>query len=167
MLLALLLATAACRSSSPGPLPTLELPADRYEQLVSAYFGGVAALQVGDTTSRGKDLLTRASELAPEEPAVLADLALYHLRNQGADSAAELVAKARVLAPRESRLALLEALVADRLGNPEEAVTVLREAVALDGANLRARYALKEAIERAGAADRAAAPAAAPRSLAT
>jgi hypothetical protein len=160
MLLALLLATSACRSSSPGPLPTLELPADRYEQLVSAYFGGVAALQVGDTTSRGKDLLTRASELAPEEPAVLADLALYHLRNQGADSAAELVAKARTLAPRESRLALLEALVADRLGKPEEAVTVLREAVALDGANLRARYALKEAIERAGAADADAAAAA-------
>ena len=63
------------------------------------------------------------------------------------------MAKARKLAPQESRLALLDALVADRRGKPEDAVKVLREAVALDGANLRARYALKEAIERAGAAD--------------
>ncbi|HQZ72181.1 MAG TPA: FG-GAP-like repeat-containing protein [Anaerolineae bacterium] len=153
MLVGLLLVVGACKPSAPGPLPTLDLPADRYEQLVSAYFGGVAALQVGDTTSRGKDLLTQASELAPEEPAILADLALYHLRNQGADTAADLVAKARKLAPQESRLALLDALVADRRGKPEDAVKVLREAVALDGANLRARYALKEAIERAGAAD--------------
>lgn len=160
LLLGLLLAASACRAKTPGPLPTLDLPADRYEQLVSAYFGGVAALQVGDTTSRGKDLLTKAAELAPEEPAALADLALYYLRNQGADKAAELVARARQLAPRESRLALLDALVADRRGKPEDAAKVLREAVALDGANLRARYALMEAIQRAGAADADAAAAA-------
>lgn len=160
LLLGLLLAASACRATTPGPLPTLELPADRYEALVSAYFGGVAALQVGDTTSRGKDLLTKATELAPEEPAALADLALTYLRNQDADTAAGLVARARQLAPRESRLALLDALVADRRGKPEDAAKVLREAVALDGANLRARYGLVEAIQRAGAADADAAAAA-------
>lgn len=144
---------AACRKATPGPQPPLELDAEAYEQVVSSYFGGVAALQVGDTTSRAKDLLAKARELAPEEPAVLADLALYHLRNQDAATATELVTQARKLAPDDSRLALLEALVADRRGEPEAAAKILEEAVRLDGANLRARYALKEALQRAGAAD--------------
>ncbi len=46
---------------------------ETYREMVSAFYAGVAALDV-DATERAKTALTRATELVPAEPAAWADL---------------------------------------------------------------------------------------------
>ena len=55
---------------------------ETYREMVSAFYAGVAALDV-DATERAKTALTRATELVPAEPAAWADLGLLKLRLRG------------------------------------------------------------------------------------
>ncbi len=155
--LAAALVLAGCdREARPpdAPPPTAvpaELAPEAYARLVGAFYTGVTAYRVGDN-DRARDRLAEAAEIAPHEPAAWADLALADLRAGDREAALAAVAEARALAPESSAVTLLAALVSGRLGETDQALTLLREAVDLDGANLRARYALADELGRGAVA---------------
>src|SRR5580692_11799642 len=58
----------------------------KYRELCSAFYLGVAALQSGEDVNARKGL-TRATEIAPAEPASWVDLGLLQARQQEFDTA--------------------------------------------------------------------------------
>lgn len=158
LLALLVLLVAGCNRQTPTP-PPLVLPPEQYQKLVSAFFTGVTAYQVGDG-ERARTRFREATELAAEEPAAWANHALAEARAGDSAAAAEAIRKARTLAPDSSAIALVAAQIESRQGETDASVDLLREAVALDGDNLRARYALVEELDRQAGADSDAAGAA-------
>ncbi|RIL10661.1 hypothetical protein DCC79_07350 [bacterium] len=148
---------AGCdRAARPpdAPPPTaapVALAPEAYARLVGAFYTGVTAYRVGDN-DRARARLAEAAEIAPGEPAVWADRALADLRAGDREAALAAVAEARALAPESSTVALVAALVSGRLGETDQALALLRESVTLDGANLRARYALADELGRGAVA---------------
>lgn len=132
----------------PTPAP-VQLAPEAYVDAVSAFGTGLDGLDAGDTSGAVESFL-RLTELAPGEPAAWANLALARLRISDMKGAAEALVKARELAPGDSQIRLIEALRQSREGLTDDAVQTLREAVAADGGNLRARYALAEELSRLG-----------------
>ncbi|MFB6247491.1 MAG: FG-GAP-like repeat-containing protein [Salinibacter sp.] len=143
-LLALTLSLGACQSDhvpSPGTEP--------YRKAVSAFYTGVAAIQVGENFRAGKQLKTAAS-LAPGEPAVWANRGLLKLRTNAPAKAADHLARARELAPDHSRIQYLSGLMARERGRYESAITYLRRAAELDSTNRAAVYTLAQVLEQRG-----------------
>jgi Tfp pilus assembly protein PilF len=130
-------------SALPGPGSAV------YEDTTRAFYSGLAALQVGLLENAGNDF-TRATMLVPAEPASWANLAISRLRLGDADAAADPIARALSLAPRNADLVLLAARMETARGRLDEAVEQLRAAVKLDPRHLRARFALAEELERTG-----------------
>jgi len=129
------------------PPEEVELAPAEYERFVAAFYTGVTALQVGDAqTALGR--LREAVEVAPGEPAAWADLALAQVRANDVEGSAASIARARELEPDDSDIVLLASQIAARQGRTDEAQSLLRHAVELDGRNLRARYALAEELGR-------------------
>ena len=128
---------------------------DQYRAAVSAFYAGVAAMNVDDI-ERAKVKLARAIELAPREPAAWADLGLLHLRLGDFESAAKELGTAQKLAPRSGQVEMLLGLLADKRGDFAASAAHFRRAVELDPAHLRARFALVTAVERQGGAESAA-----------
>jgi cytochrome c-type biogenesis protein CcmH/NrfG len=120
-----------------------------YNDTVRAFFVGLAALQVGDDI-RAESELTRATQLAPDEPASWANLGLLSLRQRNLDVAAERLEKARTLAPDNSKIQVLTAILESARGHATETLNALRKAIELDPKNLRAIYMLAEETERQG-----------------
>lgn len=148
-----LLAPVACRAGPPPGDPTpppvpATLPEEAYAELVAAFFGGVDALDAGDNQGAFQRL-QRSTELAPEEPAGWANLALASLRLNDPAAAEAAVARARELAPTDGDIALLAALVKSRQGGGEAALAALRQAVEVAPEHLRARFALYQELSRA------------------
>lgn len=129
---------------SPLPLPA----ADRYAEMVSAFYTGTIALIVQDP-DHPEPNLKRATEIVPDEPAAWANLGLIYLRRptQTQDAQACLE-KAQSLAPNSSEIEALLGHLKNKQGKVPEAVAHFRHAVELDGKNLFARYALAELIDR-------------------
>ena len=130
---------------------TLPRPgSETYREMVSAFYAGVAALDV-DATERAKTALTRATELVPAEPAAWADLGLLRIRLRDYDAAAKDLEQAHKLAPEsgaiERLLGLLASLTAQD-GQYAEAIAHLRRAVELAPGDLKARFALVKEVER-------------------
>lgn len=119
----------------------------QYRDFVSAFYVGLAGLQTGEDV-RAKQKLTLATQIAPGEPAAWADLAVFAVRQQEFEAALQYAAKARALAPGNSRIEALLGLIESRRGNVMEAIAHLRKAVDLDGGNLKALYALAEETQR-------------------
>ena len=142
----LLLAFAACDSNAGLPKPDSK----EYRELVTAFYVGLAGLQTGEDV-RAKEKLTRATEIAPGEPAAWANLGLLAVRQQEFDTANEKVEKARALAPDNSQIEALLGLIESKRGRLPEAAAHLKRAVGLDPKNLRALYALAQETERQGA----------------
>lgn len=142
LLLALL---AGCKSAPKLPAKNSK----EYNDTVRAFFVGLAALQVGDDV-RAESELTKAIQLAPDEPASWANLGLLSLRQRNLDVAAERLEKARTLAPDNSRIQVLIAILESSRGHSTEALNALRKAIELDPKNLRATYMLAEETERQG-----------------
>src|SRR5262245_10955351 len=92
--IALPLAFAACSSGGGLPKPDSQ----EYRDLVTAFYVGLAGLQTGEDI-RAKEKLTRATEIAPGEPAGWANLGLLAVKEQGVDAAYEEVEKDSGLAP--------------------------------------------------------------------
>lgn len=136
-------ALGAC--SRPPTVP--EAGSKAYRELCSAFYLGLAALESGEDT-RARSGLTRATELAPGEPAGWVNLGLLDARQQEFEGAYQRFEKARTLAPDDSRIEAFLGLVESRRGKLPEALTHYRKAVALDGGDLRARYALATETER-------------------
>ncbi|MBC7857124.1 MAG: hypothetical protein IAF94_27145, partial [Pirellulaceae bacterium] len=118
-----------------------------YRDLCSAFYLGLAALQSGEDVNARKGL-TRATEIAPDEPAGWANLALLETRQQELDAAYLKFEKARALAPEDSRIEGFLGLVESKRGNLAAAVAHYQKAVALDGTNLQAIYSLAVETER-------------------
>ena len=148
VLLGLAAALSGCHSS-------IKLPAKgskAYADVVSAFYIGLAALQVGDDV-HAESKLSELTQLVPAEPAGWANWGVLALRQRNYDLAAQRLERARHLAPRNDQIYdLLGILEADR-GRSAEAIADLRKAVDLNPKNLRAAYALAEEIERQGDAN--------------
>src|SRR5262245_39581043 len=142
----LLFIFAACERNAGLPKPDSK----EYRDLVTAFYVGLAGLQTGEDV-RAKEKLTRATEIAPGEPAGWANLGLLAVRQQEFDMAFEKVEKARSLAPDNSQIEALLGLIESKRGKLSEATAHLKKAVELDPKNLRALYALAQETERQGA----------------
>jgi Tfp pilus assembly protein PilF len=144
LLISLFLASCNGRSGLPQP------GSNEYRELVAAFYVGLAGLQTGEDV-RAKEKLTRATEIAPGEPASWANLGLLSIRQQEFNAAYEWTEKARSLAPDNSRIEALLGLIESRRGKLPEAIAHLEKAVSLDGKNTKALYAIAQEIERQGA----------------
>ncbi len=120
---------------------------DRYRDMVSAFYTGVVALQVGDT-KRAFSQLTLATQIDSHEPAAWADLGLFYLRNNNPDEARKALAKAQDLAPRNARIAALSGLLAAQSQRYDEAIAAYQKTISLDPNDLKARYALAQALDQ-------------------
>ena len=144
MLLRLSLFLSVVIAGCGGGLPQAD--SDDYREVVSAFYAGVAAMEVGEDL-RAEAKLRRVTEIAPEEPAAWANLALLALRRSEYEQAGELLATARALEPQGSHVLHLSGLLELFSGRGAEALGYLRSAVTADSTNLRAAYALLSELE--------------------
>jgi tetratricopeptide (TPR) repeat protein len=121
-----------------------------YQEFISSFYVGLAALQVGDDV-RAENMLSRAAQLAPGEPAAWTDWGILALRQRNFDLAAGRLERARKLAPKDDRISFLLGILASDRGDPAGAIRNLREAVKLNPSNLHAEYQLALEVERQGA----------------
>ncbi|HEX5234620.1 MAG TPA: FG-GAP-like repeat-containing protein [Silvibacterium sp.] len=138
---------AGCHSRSGLPDPASKT----YAELVSDFYVGLSALQVGDDVG-AQSSLAQAAQLAPGEPASWANWGILALRQRNFDPAAERLNRAAQLAPKNGQMYYLLGLLGSARGDSQYAVTNFRKAVSLDPKNLRASYALALEVERQGAA---------------
>jgi Flp pilus assembly protein TadD len=147
-LLSLTALLSGCHSAPKLP----EKGSKAYADVVSAFYVGLAALQVGDDV-HAESKLSELTRLVPTEPAGWANWGVLALRQRNYDLAAQRLERARHLAPQNDQIYdLLGILEADR-GHSADAIADLRKAVDLNPKNLRAAYALGEEIERQGDAN--------------
>ena len=144
----LALVLAGCRSSSKLP----EKGSKAYADVVSVFYVGLAALQVGDDV-RAEDKLAQFANQAPGEPAGWANWGVLALRQRNYDAAAQRFEHARELAPRNDQIEYLLGLLESNRGHSAEAIANLRKAVEINPQNLRATYQLAQEIERQGGAN--------------
>lgn len=126
-----------------------------YLQQVSAFTIGSVALQVADNGGHDKKYLHLASELAPQEPAVWADLGLMEMRASPPNyqKAAEYLHKAEQLAPRSGAIQRLLGLLEFQQGHLSEAIQHYQKAIQLNPNDLQARYALATSYDQVGTPD--------------
>src|ERR1035438_8331910 len=110
----------------PSGLPKPDTKA--YLDEVTAFYVGLAALQVGDDV-RADTTLERATQLAPGEPAGWANWGLLALRQGNFDVAAKRLGQAQNLAPQNGQLHYLSGVLESKRGNPSQAIAELRKAV--------------------------------------
>ena len=142
-LCAAFLALASCGRQSGLPAPGSQ----KYRELVHAFNVGLSALQCSEDV-RAKARLTEASQIAPAEPAIWADLGLLAVRQQEFDTALRNMTKAHELAPANSRIEFYLGDIESKRGNLPEATRHFQRAVELDGANIKALYSLAQETER-------------------
>ncbi|HVF88069.1 MAG TPA: FG-GAP-like repeat-containing protein, partial [Pyrinomonadaceae bacterium] len=141
----LVVGTSAC-------LRGVDLPdksSQQYRDYISAFYVGLAALDVGDDV-RAEERLKRATEIIPNEPAAWGNLGLLALRQREFDVSAERFEKARTLAPDTARVYALRGLLESSRGQYAEAIKNYRRAIELDPKDLRSIYALAQEVEREG-----------------
>lgn len=132
-----------CHSRSG--LPKSSSP--EYAKLVSAFYVGLSALQVGDDV-RAQSSLQEATQIAPGEPASWANWGILALRQRNFEPAAERFNRALKLDPKDGQMYYLLGLLGTAQGNSQQAITNYQKAVELDPKNLRALYALALETER-------------------
>ena len=145
LLTALAAALAGCDSGSKLPATSSK----EYGNVVSAFYIGLAAFQVGDDT-RADEKLGEVTRLAPGEPAAWADWGVLALRQRNFEAAAQRLEHARDLAPGDGHVHNLLGVLESNRGRPEQAIDHFRKAAELDPRNLRNSYALAQEIERQG-----------------
>ena len=150
-----LLVLTALIATSSGCHPSTKFPEKNtkaYADVVSAFYVGLSALQVGDDV-HAESKLAELTQLVPGEPAGWANWGILALRQRNYDTATQRLEKARDLAPKNDRIYALLGLLESQRGNSAQALTDLRKAVELNPQNLRATYQLAEESERQGAAN--------------
>src|SRR5882724_12459983 len=107
---ALLAVLVACNSASKLP----DKSSKQYGDVVSAFYVGLAALQVGDDV-HAESRLSQVTQLIPSEPAGWANWGVLALRQRKQDAAAERFERARTLDPQNDHIyELLGALESSR-----------------------------------------------------
>jgi tetratricopeptide (TPR) repeat protein len=142
-------------ASSSGCHTPANLPAKsskEYADVVSAFYVGLAALQVGDDVHADKRL-SEVTQLVPSEPAGWANWGILALRQRNYEVAAQRLDRARDLAPKNDQIFDLLGILESQRGNSTQAISDLRKAAELNPRNLRATYRLAEEIERQGDPD--------------
>jgi Tfp pilus assembly protein PilF len=140
----LVLFLSGCHSSG------LPKPATKaYLDEVTAFYVGLAALQVGDDV-RADSTLDRATQLAQGEPAGWANWGLLALRQGNFDLAAQRLGRAQKLVPENGQVYYLLGVLESRRGNPAQAIVELRRAVQINPHGLEAMYLLAQELERQG-----------------
>ena len=114
---------------------------------MSAFYTGLAALQVGDDV-RADSSLAEATRLAPGEPTAWADWGVLALRQRSFDAAAERLNRAHELAPDNEPIDYLLGLLESERGNSTAAIVDLQQAVQANPQDLRALYQLASEVER-------------------
>jgi tetratricopeptide (TPR) repeat protein len=148
-LLATLIATSpACKSGAKLP----DKSSKEYGDVVSAFYVGLAALQIGDDV-HADSRLSEVTRLVPGEPAGWANWGILALRQRNYDAAAQRLEKARDLAPKDDHIYGLLGILESQRGNSAQAIVDLRKASELNPQNLRAAYQLAEETERQAAAN--------------
>ncbi|HTA84641.1 MAG TPA: FG-GAP-like repeat-containing protein [Silvibacterium sp.] len=145
-----LLASAAliavgCHSGSKLP----DKSSQAYADFVSAFYVGLAALQVGDDV-RAEREHARATQIVPGEPAAWSNWGVLALRQRNFDPAEQRLERARALAPKNDAIYYLLGLVESGRGNSVDAIAHFSKAVEINPNNLIATYRLAEEIERQG-----------------
>ena len=126
-----------------------EKGSEAYQQAVSAFYVGVAALQVGHDIY-AEDKLSEMTRLVPDEPAGWANWGVLALRQRNYDLAAQRLQRAQELAPQNDQIYYLLGLLESSRGDSAKAIADLRKAVELNPQNLRAAYQLAQEVERQG-----------------
>jgi len=144
-LTAILFFVAACHSKDRLPVP----PSEDYVKYVSAFYTGLAALQVGDDV-RAESSLSDAARIVPGEPAGWVNWGVLALRQRNFDAAGQRLEKANQLAPKSDAIRYLQGILESNRGNSAAAITDLRDAVRLNPKNLKALYLLASETERQG-----------------
>ncbi len=135
-------------SSSGLPKPATKAYLDE----VTAFYVGLAALQVGDDV-RADSTLERATQLAEGEPAGWANWGLLALRQGNFDVAAQRLGRAQKLAPENDQILYSLGVLESKRGNPSQAIVELHKAVQINPHNVRAVYLLAQEVERQGDAN--------------
>jgi tetratricopeptide (TPR) repeat protein len=134
---------SGCRRAESIPI----VRSEQYSELCSVFYLGLAALQSGEDVNARKGL-TRATEIAPGEPAGWVNLGLLEARQQEYEAAQKTLERARTIAPNNSQIETFLGIVENRRGNLPAALAHYRRAVDLDSGNLRALYTLATETER-------------------
>ena len=130
-----------------GKLP--DKSSQEYAETVSAFYTGLAALQVGDDVT-AESKLVKVTQLAPGEPAGWANWGVLAFRQRNFDAAAQRYERARELAPKNDQIYYLLGILQSTRGNSKEAIADWRKAVAINPQNYRAAYQLAQEVERDG-----------------
>ena len=144
----LVLGCFACGKSPSLPEPT----SGAYQEVVRAFYTGLAALQVGDD-ARADTSFAAVTRLAPGEPAGWANWGVLALRQRDFDLAAPRLDRARSLAPQDGHIYDLLGMLDSNRGRSDQAIAHFRKAAELDAKNLRNAYALAQELERKGGPD--------------
>ena len=143
--IAIMAGSTGCHSA-----PTLPDKSSReYGDVVSAFYVGLGALQVGDDV-HADSRLSEVTQLVPAEPAGWANWGVLALRQRNYDTAAQRLDRARDLAPQNDQIYDLLGILESQRGQSAQAIADLRKAVELNPKNLRALYRLAEETERQG-----------------
>jgi tetratricopeptide (TPR) repeat protein len=121
-----------------------------YKELVSNFYVGLAALQVGDDV-RAESTLSQATQLVPGEPASWVNWGILALRQRNFDVAAQRLNKALALVPRNDQIYYLLGILESNRGNVAGAVSNFGMSTGLNAQNVRAAYALASEVERQAA----------------
>jgi Tfp pilus assembly protein PilF len=130
-----------------GKLP--DKSSKEYAGVVSAFYTGLAALQVGDDVT-AESKLAQVTQLAPGEPAGWANWGVLAFRQRNFDVASQRYERARELASKNDQIYYLLGILQSTRGNSKEAIADWRKAVAMNPQNYRAAYQLALEVEREG-----------------
>jgi hypothetical protein len=136
---------SGCKKGEHLPEPNSKA----YKDLVSNFYVGLAALQVGDDV-RAESTLSQAVRIAPDEPAAWANWGILALRQRNFDLAAQRLNRALKLAPRSDQIYYLLGILESDRGDSTAAITNLGIATGLNAQNVRAAYALAVEVQRQG-----------------
>lgn len=148
LFLGALIVLSSCTSQPKFPAPDSKA----YKAVVSAFYIGLSALQVGDDV-HADARLSELTQLVPGEPSGWANWGILALRQRNYDLAAQRLEKSRDLAPRNDQIYNLLGILESQRGNSAAALTDFRKASQLNPQNLRAMYSLAEETERQGGAN--------------
>ena len=145
MVFVLTFTSVSCRRAEQLP----DKSSKEYNDIVRAFYVGLAALQVGDDV-RAEKQLAQVTTLVPGEPAGWANWGLLALRQRNFDSATERLERARSLEPDNDQIHYLIGLLEKGKGRSAEAIAALRRAAELNPKNALTLFTLAEEIERQG-----------------
>lgn len=116
---------------------------------ISPFYVGTLALQTGEK-NHPIPSLEKALKLAPDEPAIAANLALAYIRNNEYPKAVEPLAQAKKGAPDDPGIAAIEGLLLEKQGKFAEAIVAYQRAVDKNPRDVKTLYLIAELALRQG-----------------